>query len=182
MIEHSQSFSRRNFLSYTSCFGAFYAVAKLIPLPLLAASLEQDSRVAQAPLVDKGFASVRKVGNGLYATISDTSKGYQTICNGGFLVGRDGVLLLEGFGSSGRSIVPNGCLAASEPGSGARGAGYALPFRSLHGQFILWRERSAALGPRRCGAADGGKLRGDAGHGQGSGAWPARTARKRCEI
>ena len=99
MIEHSQSFSRRNFLSYTSCFGAFYAVAKLIPLPLLAASLEQDSRVAQAPLVDKGFASVRKVGNGLYATISDTSKGYQTICNGGFLVGRDGVLLLEGYGS-----------------------------------------------------------------------------------
>jgi glyoxylase-like metal-dependent hydrolase (beta-lactamase superfamily II) len=99
MIDHSQPFSRRNFLSYTSCFGAFYAAAKLIPLPLLAASLEDDSRVAQAPLVDKGFASVRKVGNGLYATISDFSKGFQTVCNGGFLAGRDGALLLEGFAS-----------------------------------------------------------------------------------
>jgi glyoxylase-like metal-dependent hydrolase (beta-lactamase superfamily II) len=49
--------------------------------------------------VDKGFASVRKVGDGLYATISDTSKGFATISNGGFLVGKDSALLIEGFGS-----------------------------------------------------------------------------------
>src|SRR5881628_1785397 len=55
------------------------------------------NRVSETPLVDKGFASVRKIGNGLYATISDMSKGNTTVCNGGFLVGRDAALLVEGF-------------------------------------------------------------------------------------
>ncbi len=94
-------FTRRNFLVKTSCFGAFYAVAKLIPMPTLAAELATDSRVSQAPIVDKGFASVRKIGNGLYATISDPSKGNTTICNGGFLAGKDGALLIEGFTTPG---------------------------------------------------------------------------------
>jgi cyclase len=93
----SLPFSRRSFLAKTSCFGAFYAVAKLIPLPTLAAELASDSRVSQTPLVDKGFAAVRKIGNGLYATISDPTKGNTTICNGGFLVGKDAALLIEGF-------------------------------------------------------------------------------------
>lgn len=97
---HSRPFSRRSFLVKTSCFGAFYAVAKLIPLPALAAELATDSRVSQTPLVDKGFASVRKIGNGLYATISDTSKGYTALCNGGFLAGKNAALLLEGFASA----------------------------------------------------------------------------------
>src|ERR1700674_2180193 len=92
-------FSRRSFLAKTSYFGAMYAAAKLLPMPALAAELAVDSRVSQTPIVDKGFASVRKVGEGLYATISDTSKGFQTICNGGFLVGKDGALMIEGFGS-----------------------------------------------------------------------------------
>jgi glyoxylase-like metal-dependent hydrolase (beta-lactamase superfamily II) len=94
---NSLPFSRRSFLIKTSCFGAFYAVAKLIPLPALAAELADDARVSQTPIVDKGFASVRKVGNGLYATISDPSKGNTTLCNGGFLAGKDGALLIEGF-------------------------------------------------------------------------------------
>jgi glyoxylase-like metal-dependent hydrolase (beta-lactamase superfamily II) len=94
---NSLPFSRRSFLVKTSCFGAFYAVAKLIPLPALAAELASDSRVSQTPIVDKGFAAVRKVGNGLYATISDPSKGNTTLCNGGFLAGKDGALLIEGF-------------------------------------------------------------------------------------
>jgi glyoxylase-like metal-dependent hydrolase (beta-lactamase superfamily II) len=95
----SHGFSRRKFLAHTSCFGAFYALAKLIPLPVLAAELSGDSRIADSPIVDKGFASVRKIGEGLYATISDPSKGYTTICNGGFLAGKDAALLIEGFGS-----------------------------------------------------------------------------------
>src|ERR1700724_2498390 len=93
----SPPFSRRSFLVKTSRFGAFYAAAKLIPLPALAAELAGDTRVSQTPIVDKGFASVRKIGEGLYATISDPSKGFQTVCNGGFLVGKDGALLIEGF-------------------------------------------------------------------------------------
>jgi cyclase len=98
-VVHPHPFSRRSFLVKTSCFGAFYAVAKLIPLPTLAAELGSDSRVSQTPIVDKGFASVRKIGNGLYATISDPSKGFTTVCNGGFLAGKDAALLLEGYGS-----------------------------------------------------------------------------------
>jgi len=92
--------SRRRFLAKTSYFGAFYAAAKLIPLPALAAQMTAGSGVSQTPIVDKGFASVRKVGEGLYATISDPSKGYQTLCNGGFLAGKDGALMIEGFGSA----------------------------------------------------------------------------------
>ena len=97
MIDFSQPFSRRRFLAGTSCFGAFYSLARLIPLPVLAADVADDARVSKTPLVDKGFASVRKIGNGLYATISDLSKGNTTLCNGGFLVGRDAALLVEGF-------------------------------------------------------------------------------------
>src|SRR5438552_639814 len=92
--------SRRRFLAKTSYFGAFYAAAKLIPLPALAAQMTAGSRVSQTPIVDKGFASVRKVGEGLYATISDPSKGFQTLCNGGFLVGKDAALMIEGVGSA----------------------------------------------------------------------------------
>src|SRR6266852_9293592 len=97
----SLPFSRRSFLVKTSCFGAFYAAARLIPVPALAAELASDSRVSQMPIVDKGFASVRKIGIGLYATISDPSRGGTTYCNGGFLVGKDSAMLLEGFATSG---------------------------------------------------------------------------------
>jgi len=93
-------FPRRSFIAQTSCFGAFYALANAIPLPALAESISIDSRVQSTPLVDKGFASVRKVGNGLYATISDPSKGATTLSNGGFLVGKDAALLIEGYSTA----------------------------------------------------------------------------------
>jgi hypothetical protein len=93
----SNAFSRRSFIATASSFGAFYAAAQLVPMPALAAEFAGDSRVSQTPIIDKGFASVRKVGDGLFATISDPSKGLQTMCNGGFLVGKDSALLLEGF-------------------------------------------------------------------------------------
>ena len=93
----SQSFSRRAFLAHTARLGAFYTAAKLMPLETLGGSLATASRVAETPLVDRGFASVRQIGKGLYATISDRSKGLQTRSNGGFLVGRDRALLIEGF-------------------------------------------------------------------------------------
>src|ERR1700752_2600605 len=96
---NSLTVSRRSFLVKTSCFGAFYAVAKLIPLPALAAELAGDSRVSPTPIVDKGFASVRKIGNGLYSTISDPSKRLTTLSNGGFLIGKDAAFLIEGFAS-----------------------------------------------------------------------------------
>lgn len=89
--------SRRRFLERASYFGACCALAQAVPLRALGASLSEDPRLAQAPVVDAGYASVRKVGEGLYATISDSSKGLTTYCNGGFLYGKDAALLLEGF-------------------------------------------------------------------------------------
>jgi glyoxylase-like metal-dependent hydrolase (beta-lactamase superfamily II) len=95
--QNREGISRRSFLSSASYFGALYAGTQLFPLPALAGKIAKDSRVSQTPIADKGFASVRKVGDGLYATISDPSKGLQTVCNGGFLVGKDSALMLEGF-------------------------------------------------------------------------------------
>jgi glyoxylase-like metal-dependent hydrolase (beta-lactamase superfamily II) len=97
MTAVSKRFSRRAFMAGTSSFAALHCVANLLPLPALAAELQNDSRLSQTVVADKGFASVRRVGNGLYATISDSSKGLQTMCNGGFLAGKDSALLLEGF-------------------------------------------------------------------------------------
>jgi glyoxylase-like metal-dependent hydrolase (beta-lactamase superfamily II) len=94
-----RGFSRRDFMVKASCFGALYGVAKLIPLPALAHAASADSRVSSTPISDKGFASVRKIGNGVYATISDPSKGFTTLSNGGFIVGKDAAMLIEGFAS-----------------------------------------------------------------------------------
>ena len=96
----SPSSSRRAFLNRASQWSALAVAYQFLPLSTLAKSLADDSRISQTPVVDKGFASVRKIGDGLYATISDTSKGLQTMCNGGFLVGKDSALLIEGFVSA----------------------------------------------------------------------------------
>src|SRR5262245_27538842 len=100
MSQPAPVLSRRNFLAQASCFGAFYHLAARVPLLGLSNKFVDDPRISAAPIVDKGFASVRKIGDGLYATISDTSKGYVTVCNGGFLVGKDSALLVEGFAST----------------------------------------------------------------------------------
>lgn len=89
--------ARRQFLSGSSCLVALYGIGQVFPLPAIAAPAAQDPRIGQAPIADAGYASVRKVGNGLYATISDTSKGRQATCNGGFLCGKDASLLIEAF-------------------------------------------------------------------------------------
>src|SRR5258707_4431064 len=98
MNKLSKPLSRRNFLAGASSLGALYAASKFaLPLPTLAQPLLDDPRIAKQPIADKGFASIRKIGDGLYATIADRSKGLQARCNGGFLIGRDAALLVEGF-------------------------------------------------------------------------------------
>jgi len=97
MRDLSKPFSRRAFLAGTSSLGALYAATRLAPLPALAESLADDPRIAKQPIADKGFAAIRKIGDGLYATIADRSKGLQARCNGGFLIGRDAAIMVEGF-------------------------------------------------------------------------------------
>jgi len=97
MNNFAKPFSRRKFIMGTSSLGALYAAAKFAPLPALAQSMMRDSRIAPQPIADRGFASIRKIGDGLYATISDRSKGLQTRSNGGILIGRDAAMMIEGF-------------------------------------------------------------------------------------
>ena len=98
MLEERATVSRRKFLTEASRLSAVYAMAGALPFPALTVGkLLDHPQIAQTPLVDAGFASVRKVGEGVYATISDTSKGLSTMCNGGFLYGKDAALLVEGF-------------------------------------------------------------------------------------
>ena len=100
MENRSNAFSRRNFLAGATSFGVLHATSKFGPLPAVAAPLLEDPRIAKQPIADKGFASIRKIGDGLYATIADRSKGLQARCNGGFLIGRDVAVMVEGFQST----------------------------------------------------------------------------------
>src|SRR5579863_2522527 len=99
MNNFSIPFSRRSFLAGASSMGALYAAGKFA-LPALARRPVDDPRIASQSIADKGFASIRKIGNGIYATIADRTKGLQARCNGGFVIGRDAVLLVEGFQST----------------------------------------------------------------------------------
>jgi hypothetical protein len=122
-------FGRRDFLGRASQWSALLAAYQLLPLPALAESLAMDSRIAQTPIVDKGFASVRKIGDGLYATISDTSKGLQTMCNGGFLFGKDAALLIEGFVSPAGASFQHETLRTLSQGPIMGALDNPLPFR-----------------------------------------------------
>jgi glyoxylase-like metal-dependent hydrolase (beta-lactamase superfamily II) len=98
-MDRPKTMTRRSFLESTSCLGAALWAARMFPVTAMAAEVTSAGRVSPQPIADKGFASVRKVGDGVYATISDLSKGFETLSNGGFIVGSESVLLLEGFRS-----------------------------------------------------------------------------------
>src|ERR1700740_3760166 len=97
MNNPSKPFSRRSFLAGASTLGALYASSKFAPIPALAETLADDPRIAKQPIADKGFASIRKIGDGLYATIADRSKGLQARCNGGVLIGGRAAIMGGGF-------------------------------------------------------------------------------------
>ncbi|MGH9678709.1 MAG: MBL fold metallo-hydrolase [Candidatus Acidiferrales bacterium] len=97
MNNFSSPLSRRNFLAGAASIGAFYAATDAAALPALAEPLPGDSRSAQQLIASLPYASIRKIGNGAYATIADRSGGLQARCNGGFLIGRDAAVLIEGF-------------------------------------------------------------------------------------
>jgi len=98
-MDRPKMMTRRSFLESTSCLGAALWAARVFPVPAMAAEVASAGRVSPQPIADKGFASVRKIGDGVYATISDLSKGLETLSNGGFIVGTEAALLIEGFRS-----------------------------------------------------------------------------------
>jgi metallo-beta-lactamase superfamily protein len=171
-LRSSNVSSRRGFITQASYFGAlYYALARTMPLPALAQTAGIDSRVSATPLVDKGFASVRKIGNGLYATISDPSKGVTTECNGGFLVGKDAALLIEGFFTpAGASFQMEALRSVSQvPVKAALDTHYHFD-HTHHGQRLLRRERRASLRACLRSTTNCRKLRAAAGRRQSCGA------------
>jgi cyclase len=54
------------------------------------------ARAVAAPVLDRGFARVTRIADGVYATLADPAKGMQCVSNGGIIVGRDAVLIVEG--------------------------------------------------------------------------------------
>jgi glyoxylase-like metal-dependent hydrolase (beta-lactamase superfamily II) len=61
-----------------------------------AAPLLHDPFVGGDPVFSRGFARSSQLAPGVFATISDTSKGLQCYSNGGVIAGRDATLIVEG--------------------------------------------------------------------------------------
>ncbi|HEY4579428.1 MAG TPA: MBL fold metallo-hydrolase [Candidatus Acidoferrales bacterium] len=103
MKNQSKPFSRRDFIAGAASAGALYATAKMLPLSAQAPavgvspSLANDSRIAAQPILDKGWLTMRQIGRGVYAAIGDRTKGNHGRSNGGFIVGRDAALVVEGL-------------------------------------------------------------------------------------
>jgi glyoxylase-like metal-dependent hydrolase (beta-lactamase superfamily II) len=99
----SHPFSRREFIAGAAAAGTIYAAARMLPLaaqsPLVgvAPSLAGDRRIAAQPIADQGWAVVRQIGRGVYANIGDRTVAIHGRSNGGFIVGRDAVLMIEGL-------------------------------------------------------------------------------------
>jgi glyoxylase-like metal-dependent hydrolase (beta-lactamase superfamily II) len=89
-------FTRRNFLRGASLLGAAWATGAW----KLAAAAPQAAHPAGPLLLDRGFASARKLAEGVYAVVSDTTKGFDTLCNGGFFIGREAAMVWEGFATA----------------------------------------------------------------------------------
>ena len=136
-MDRPNTMTRRSFLASTSCLGAALWTARLFPLPAMAGEVASAGQVNPQPLADKGFAFVRKVGDGVYATISDPSKGLETLSNGGFIVGTEAALLIEGFRTPAGASFQFAALALSR---------FAVPLRSWDPYSLLRRIKPSAGG------------------------------------
>ncbi len=99
MEGHARQFSRRRFIGTVSSFGVLCGPKMFGSVAATTGGRDVNSRVSELAIVDGGFASIRKVTSGIYATIADPTKGSQATSNGGFLVGKEAAFLIEGFNS-----------------------------------------------------------------------------------
>jgi glyoxylase-like metal-dependent hydrolase (beta-lactamase superfamily II) len=96
MIESMGSVSRREFLrGSTAC--AAHAFLMAAPFPTYAQALWSTRALGQT-VSQEPFGRLEEVGPGLFALISTPLTGdYTTVCNGGIIAGRSGVLVVEAF-------------------------------------------------------------------------------------
>jgi hypothetical protein len=77
MFQQRAAVSRRQFLSEAGRLGALYSMAGTLPFPALAlGKMIDDPRIASTPVVDAGFASVRKIGEEKYKSMPIFSWGF----------------------------------------------------------------------------------------------------------
>ena len=81
---------RRDFLAGTIAAAGMTALRASAAAEWLTSWQEPPARF------DRGFASVHEIADGVYATIADPSKGPQCLSNGGVIVGKKAVLIVEG--------------------------------------------------------------------------------------
>jgi glyoxylase-like metal-dependent hydrolase (beta-lactamase superfamily II) len=86
---------RREFLK-SAAVGAFVAAHPRSAAELFSGFIPPRAQPASSPLVDRGFAQVSKIADGIYATIANPLKGFECASNGGVIAGRDAVLIVEG--------------------------------------------------------------------------------------
>jgi glyoxylase-like metal-dependent hydrolase (beta-lactamase superfamily II) len=80
---------------------AALAAASLLPAPVLAASATRTTgRVSRTRIVAREpWGTLEEVGDGIWAMLSTPLTDRTTLCNGGLVAGRNGVLMVEAFGS-----------------------------------------------------------------------------------
>lgn len=103
-IEMKQT--RRSFLTKTAAGAAGLAIGSIT-------GGGAARRAFSAPpegetVVTESFASVIKLADGAWAIASTPTGGAQTICNGGIIAGRDGVMVLEAFNTIGGAAWASG--------------------------------------------------------------------------
>lgn len=62
----------------------------------LAAPAVAVAQKSDSPLLDRGFAQVTRLADGVYVTIANPAKGQQCVSNGAVIAGRDATLIVEG--------------------------------------------------------------------------------------
>jgi glyoxylase-like metal-dependent hydrolase (beta-lactamase superfamily II) len=92
------SVDRRTFLhASASCAGYLAALAPGMPRWFRSF---RTARVESTPVTQEPWGRLERVGDGLWALISTPLDGDRTtLCNGGIIAGRDGVLVVESFAS-----------------------------------------------------------------------------------
>ena len=88
--------TRRSFLKVASACTAHLALMAT-PFPAAARTL-WNGRTRGRVVAQESFGRLERVGEGLWAFVSTPLGGdFTTVCNGGIIAGRDGVLVIEAF-------------------------------------------------------------------------------------
>jgi len=87
--------NRRELLARAAAFAA----ASAFPAAVLSAAAPRSSARSRFVVAREPWGTLERVGEGIWAMLSTPLADRTTLCNGGLIAGRDGVLMIEAFGS-----------------------------------------------------------------------------------